>query len=253
MKDYSKFWDAVYVINLDFRQDRWEEINKMAHAAGLGIQRWNATKSSEIDIDKHRKGVRVKKTSCIACWSSHVRIYRDALEKGHRRILVLEDDALIPADLYEQLDEWFNKTKITEFDLLYLGSADKYPSAPLGDGVALSQYTLLTHAMLFDRSGIEKVVEIVDTQDGGKCSMSIDVFLAEYIQPRNMTFQAEPSIIKTISSFSDIAGWKRSWEENLRSCRTQGQKNPKKWSSFEERAKTVKPGMTINNNTKTLF
>jgi GR25 family glycosyltransferase involved in LPS biosynthesis len=247
MKDYSKFWDAAYVINLDFRQDRWEEISKMAYAAGLGVQRWNATKSTDIDIEKHRKGVRVKKTSCIACWSSHIRIYRDALEKGYRRILVLEDDALIPADLYEQLDEWFNKTNITEFDLLYLGSADKYPAAPLGEGVALSQYTLLTHAMLFDRSGLEKVIEIVDTQDEGKCSMSIDVFLAEHIQPRNLTFQIEPAIIKTVSSFSDIAGWKRNWEENLRSCRTQGQKNPKKWNYFIERAKTVKPRTTINN------
>ena len=247
MKNYSKFWDAAYVINLDFRQDRWEEISKMATAAGLGIQRWNATKSSDIDIEKHRKGVRVKKTSCIACWSSHIRIYRDALEKGYSRILVLEDDALIPADLYEQIDEWFNKTNITEFELLYLGSADKYPSAPLSDGVALSQYTLLTHAMLFDKSGMERVIEIIDLQDEGKCTMSIDVFLAEHIQPRNLTYQVEPAIIKTVSSFSDIAGWKRNWEENQRSCRSQGQKNPKKWNHFVERAKTVKLTTTINN------
>jgi GR25 family glycosyltransferase involved in LPS biosynthesis len=250
MKDYAKFWDAVYVINLDFRQDRWEEITKMANAAGLAIQRWDATKSADINLEKHRKGVRVKKTSCIACWSSHIRIYRDALEKGYQRILVLEDDALIPADLYEQVENWFNKSNITEFDLLYLGSADKYPSAPIGENVALSQYTLLTHAMLFTKAGMEKVIEIVDREDEGKCSMSIDVFLAEKIQPRNLTYQVEPSIIKTIPSYSDIAGWKRNWEENLRSCRTQGQKNPKKWNYFVERAKTVNQKTMINNPSK---
>jgi len=246
MKDYSKFWDAVYVINLDFRQDRWIELQKMAEKAGLNVERWDATKAADIDLEKHRTGIRVKKTSCIACWSSHVRIYRDALEKGYNRILVLEDDALIPEDLYEQVDSWFNQTGLKDFDLLYLGCADKYPSAPLAEGIAISQYTLLTHAMLFTREGMEKVVNIVDTKDGGKCSMSIDVFLAEFIQPQNKTYQTMPSIIKTIPSYSDIAGWKRNWEENLRSCKTQGLKNPKKWSYFEERAKTVKPGSPIN-------
>ena len=253
MKDYAKYWDAAYVINLDFRQDRWEEIQKMAAAAGLPVQRWDATKAADIDLEKHRIGIRVKKTSCIACWSSHIGIYRDALEKGYNRILVLEDDAQVPADLYEQLESWFAQTTLQDFELLYLGAADKYPSAPLANGIALSQYTLLTHAMLFDRSGMERVIEIVDTQDDGKCSMSIDVFLAEHIQPRNMTFQAVPSIIKTVPSYSDIAGWKRNWDENIRSCRTQGLKNPKKWASFEERAKTVKPGTQINNTTTQLF
>lgn len=250
MKDYSKFWDAVYVVNLDFRQDRWEEIQKYAKAADLSIERWDATKAADIVIERDRIGIRVKKQSCIACWSSHIRIYRDALEKGYSRILVLEDDALIPADLYEQVEEWFNKTGLKDFDLVYLGSADKYPSAPLADGIALSQYTLLTHAMLFTREGMQKVIDIVDTKDEGKCSMSIDVFLAEHIQPQNKTYQAVPSIIKTISSYSDIAGWKRNWEENLRSCKTQGLKNPKKWKHFEDRAKIVKPGNPINTTTQ---
>ncbi|MFM2010523.1 MAG: Chrysochromulina ericina virus [Bacteroidota bacterium] len=251
MKNFEKFWDAAYVINLDFRQDRWNEIQKTANNAGLNVQRWDATKAADIDLEKHRKGTRVKKPSCIACWSSHIEIYRDALKKGYNRILVLEDDALIPEDLYEQLDAWFNSSGIVEFDLLYLGCADKYPSAPINDMVALSQYTLLTHAMLFTHKGLEKVIHIVDNEDDGKCSMSIDVFLAEHIQPQNMTYQITPSIIKTISSYSDIAGWKRSWDENLRSCKTQGAKNPKKWEYFEERAKTVISGNLINN--KQLF
>ena len=245
MKDYKKFWDAAYVINLENRTDRWGSIQKMAEEAGLETQRLNATRATDIDLEKHRIGVRVKKASCIACWSSHIGIYRDAIEKGYKRILVLEDDAMIPSDLYEQITAWYEKTQIYEFDLVYLGSADKYPSAPLRDGVSLSQYTLLTHAMIFDTECLKRIIDIVDSRDEGKCSMSIDVFLAENIQPRNMTYQAEPAIVKTVPSYSDIAGWKRSWEENLRTCRAQGQKNPKKWNHYEERAKTVQPGRLI--------
>jgi GR25 family glycosyltransferase involved in LPS biosynthesis len=241
MKDYKRFWDCVYVINLEHRTDRWESISKLADEAGLEINRWDAFKSVDVDLEKHRIGVRVKKQSCVACSLSHIGIYRDALSKGYDRILVLEDDADIPADLYKKVETFFNENSMDhlEYDLIYLGGADKYPPAQLYDTLAISQYTLLTHAMLFSKEGMEKVIEITDNQDEGKCRMSIDVFLAENIQSLNQTYQVVPSIIKTIASHSDIAGWKRTWDSVLKDCRNQGLKNPKKWSHFEERAKTL--------------
>jgi hypothetical protein len=239
MKDYSKFWDTVYVINLEHRTDRWESITKMAEAAGLQINRWNAVKAADIDLEKHRIGIRVKKQSCIACTLSHFEIYRDALSKGYKKVLVLEDDAVIPPDLYEQVEAFFTNSGLKEFDLVYFGAADKYPSAPINEYMSLSQYTLLTHAMLFTREGLQKAIDVVDTQDEGKCRMTIDVFLAENLQPLNGTYQVVPWIITTIPSVSDIAGCKRSWNELQNSCRTQGLKNPKKWASFVERAKTI--------------
>lgn len=239
MKDYSKFWDCVYVINLEHRTDRWDNISKLAKDAGLDIKKWNAYKADNVDIETQRIGIRVKKKSCIACSLSHLSIYRDALSKGYNRILVLEDDAEIPSDLYEKVENLFEENDLTDFDLIYLGSADKYPSAQISDTLAISQYTLLTHAMIFSKSGLEKVVGITDTQDEGKCRMSIDVFLAENIQSMNKTYQAVPAIIKTIASHSDIAGWKRTWDSVLKDCRTQGLKNPKKWEYFVERSKAL--------------
>jgi len=231
-----KHWDAAYVINLDHRNDRWESISKMAQTAGIHIERWDATKAADIDLEVHRIGTRVKKQSCVACWSSHVKLYRHALEKGYDRLLVLEDDADIPADLIQQVDHLLSTNDTSDFDLVYLGSADKYPAKQFSENLSISQYTLLTHAMLFSRKGMQKVIEYIDNNDDGKCRMSIDVFLAEIIQPQGKTFQAVPSIIKTIKAYSDIAGWTRSWEEVQRSVRTQGLKNPKKWASFESKS-----------------
>jgi len=242
MKDYSKFWDAVYVINLDFRTDRWDSISQMAKAINLPILRWDAVKAVDITLEKHRIGTRVKKQSCIACAMSHFNIYRVVLNKGYERVLILEDDADMPLDFYEQVDKLFNENvnSLKDFDLIYLGCADKYPNIPLTENLAMSQFSLLTHALLFSRKGMEKVIEMVDTQDDGKCRMSIDVYLAEKLQPFNKTFQAVPAIITTITSVSDLAGWKRTWKSMLSDCRTQGLKNPKKWESFEQRARTIK-------------
>jgi len=240
MNTFNKFWDCTYVINLESRPDRWESISKFALDAGLHIIKWNAFKAADVNLEKHRIGIRVKKQSCVACSLSHIGIYRDAISKGYQRILVLEDDAQIPVDLYSQVDKLFKDNKIKDFDILYLGGADKYPSAQITDTLAISQYTLLTHAMLFTLDGLKKVIDITDKQDEGKCRMSIDVFLAENIQSQNKTYQAVPSIIKTIASHSDIAGWKRTWDSVLKDCRNQGLKNPKKWSFFVERAKELK-------------
>jgi len=241
MKDYKRFWDCVYVINLEHRTDRWESVSKFAIEAGLEINRWNAFKADDVDFDTHRIGTRVKKKSCIACSLSHVGVYRDALSKGYDRILVLEDDVNIPTNLYEQMEEAFNKDSLDEigFDLLYVGSANKYPAARISDSLSLSQYTILNHASLFSREGLEKIIEMVDTQDDGKIRMTFDVWLAELLQPLNKTYQIEPSIITTIPSHSDLAGWKRTWNSVTKDCITQGLKNPKKWSHFEERAKLI--------------
>lgn len=240
MKQYHKFWDAVYVINLDFRQDRWDSISKMAEAAELHIERFDAVKAVDIDLAKHRIGTRVKKQSCIACTMSHFNIYRDALAKGYNKVLILEDDADVPVDFYEQVENLFETNDLSDFDLLYLGCADKYPNVPVSDNLAISQFSLLTHALLFTRQGMEKVINWVDTADDGKCRMTIDVFLAETLQPFNKTYQAVPAIVTTITSHSDLAGWKRTWSSMLSDCKHQGLKNPKKWAHFEERAKIIK-------------
>ena len=170
---------------------------------------------------------------------SHFEIYRDALKKGYERILILEDDADVPVDLYEKLDEFFNKTQLQDFDLLYLGAADKYPPVIINEHMTMSQYTLLTHAKLMSRRGIERMLGIVDTTDEGKVRMTIDVLLAEYLQPFNKTYHITEDIVKIIPSVSDIAGWKRTWKTVVSDCLKQGKKNPKKWEDFEQRARTI--------------
>lgn len=238
MKDFTRFFDAVYAINLEHRMDRWETITRMGKEAGLTVNHWDATKAADIDVEKHRIGVRVRKPTCIACWSSHTTLYRHALKEGYDRLLVLEDDAELLPDLHEKLTDLFDSFDFGDFDLIYLGAVDKYPAVKLQDNVYRCQHTLTTHAMLFTRQGLQKVIDIVDQQDEGKCRMSIDVFLAENIQPMDKTYRCEPAIIKFIDGYSDIAGWKRSWKEAEKTIIRQGTRNPKKWESFVDKGKS---------------
>lgn len=249
MKDFNKFFDAAYVINLEHRTDRWNSITKMANDAGLNLNRWNAVNAKDIDLDRDRLGKRVKHLSAIGCWKSHITLYEHAIEQGYENILVLEDDADFSPDLYNQISSLFDTFDFKDFDVIYLGAADKYPSAKIQENVHQCQYTLTTHAMIISRKGLYNILNTVKEDDQGKCSMSIDVLLAKRIQPLGKSFRAEPAIITTISGYSDIVGCKRSWEELQKTVLRQGIKHPAKWEEYENKAKEI----IKNYNTKQLF
>lgn len=238
MKDWSKFCDITYVINLKSRTDRWESITQFAQDAELPITQFKAFEAAKVDMEKHRYGIRTKKPSCIACSLSHINLYREALKKGYKQVMVLEDDAMLPADLHKQLTGIFSRNKkiLKDFDMFYLGAANKYPPAVLNEDIAISQYTLLTHAYIVSEAGMKKMVDFVDTRYDGKIPASIDVFLAEDLQPLLKVYQLNNFIVKTISSYSDLAFCKRNWDSVTIDCLKQGQKNPKKWNSFVDKA-----------------
>lgn len=241
MKDWSKFHDIAYVINLESRTDRWESIQKFASDAELPISRFNAFPAADVVLEKHRYGSRTRTPAAIACTLSHINLYREAISKGYKKVLVLEDDAMFNADLYEQLDDIFerNQDLLNDFDVFYLGAGSKYPPAILNNEISLSQYTLLTHAYIISERGMLRMLEFVDLMYDGKMPCTIDVFLATDLQPFNQTYQLNNFIIKIITSYSDLSFLKRNWDTIIEECIDQGLENPAKWNSFVDRAKKI--------------
>jgi len=239
MKSWSKFFDATYVINLESRKDRWESITNFASAAGLPIKKLTAFPASDVDMNMHRYGTRTRNAAAIACSLSHIKLFREAISKGYKKVFVLEDDAMFDSDLYEQLDRIYERNQeiLEDFDVLYLGAGSKYPPVILNEDLALSQYTLLTHAYIISERGMLRMLEFVDLMYDGKMPYTIDVFFATDLQPFNQTYQLNEFIVKIITSYSDLAFLKRNWETISYECIDQGLENPAKWNYFIDRAK----------------
>jgi hypothetical protein len=92
----------VYVINLDHRVDRWENIKKISHSCGIQPIRVSAVKASP---------------GWHGCGLSHKKVAEIARENNDPWYLVLEDDAVFSQDqwkafinllpwLYEHKSEW---------------------------------------------------------------------------------------------------------------------------------------------------
>lgn len=72
--------DRIIYINLDYREDRREEIERE-------IERMDLQEKTE-----RFKGIRVVEQGILGCTKSHLAVLKLAKERGYKNVLILEDD-----------------------------------------------------------------------------------------------------------------------------------------------------------------
>ncbi len=105
----------VYVINMDKSKDRWDEVKVAAEKADVPIKRWRAVDGKQIGEDDARRHnvskliVRHTKEKMqpgvVGCYLSHKTLLQHLeTQSAHSADahLILEDDAAIPVDFWEQ-------------------------------------------------------------------------------------------------------------------------------------------------------
>jgi GR25 family glycosyltransferase involved in LPS biosynthesis len=116
----NTFFDKVYFINLSKDKQRLKHIQQVLNFTQINAKRWNATTP---DVFKYiQKDIGIKDT-LLACLTSHLTIYNDALVNGYNKILILEDD-IIPLlnfqEKFVKFQEDLKNTNNENWDLLYL-------------------------------------------------------------------------------------------------------------------------------------
>lgn len=72
--------DHIFYINLDYREDRKEEIEEEIEKYGLN------------EKTERFSGIRVVEQGILGCTKSHLAVLKLAKERGYKNVLVLEDD-----------------------------------------------------------------------------------------------------------------------------------------------------------------
>jgi GR25 family glycosyltransferase involved in LPS biosynthesis len=123
----------AHVINMDKSRDRLAEIQAAAKRANLPLIRWAAVDGTTIKEDDVRKykvsklitrhTAEKKQPGVIGCFLSHKTLLKH-LETRHARRgdahLILEDDAAIPADFWEQWNK-FSASLPADWDIVQIG------------------------------------------------------------------------------------------------------------------------------------
>lgn len=91
--------DHIFFINLDYREDRRDEIEDE-------IQKYDF-----IDKTERFPGIRVVEQGILGCTKSHLAVLKLAKERGYKNVLILEDDfefVLSKADVEKELQTFFD-------------------------------------------------------------------------------------------------------------------------------------------------
>lgn len=115
----NKYFDHIYVINLERRTDRKEEVAEELGKHGIDYELFTAVDGSTLNKEVESNGMRWNK-SAYALVMTTTQIIMDAKEKGYNNILIFEDDIkldpLFDLKAKEQL-QYIPK----DYDLLFLG------------------------------------------------------------------------------------------------------------------------------------
>lgn len=88
--------DQIYVINLDFRKEKWERVKSILHSQGVNPTRFSAivgSKLNSFDKEKLSGSYPIRMSSGeYGCLLSHISVIRDAYYRGYHRIWICEDD-----------------------------------------------------------------------------------------------------------------------------------------------------------------
>jgi GR25 family glycosyltransferase involved in LPS biosynthesis len=116
MQLIEKYFDKIYLLNLEKDKERLENITKVFNGLGLSkVQRWNAfTPETSTDMKEDHN----LEPPYLACLKSHLTMIQDAYNNGYEKILIIEDDIIPIKDFHSKVYDFLG-TVPENWDLLY--------------------------------------------------------------------------------------------------------------------------------------
>jgi GR25 family glycosyltransferase involved in LPS biosynthesis len=158
----NKYFDNIYVLNLDRRPDRYENIKYNLDKLDIKVERFSAIDGDDIKDDEYnfsnfKQGYgMIENKYALGCLRSHIEIIKDAKSKGYKRILIFEDDVLINSDIKIHFQKIRN---IDNWKLLYLGASQYNWDIDFIEDFYYSRKTLGCFAYAIDESMYDEILE----------------------------------------------------------------------------------------------
>jgi GR25 family glycosyltransferase involved in LPS biosynthesis len=184
-----ELWDLpCKVINLDRNPERWSTCQARLKEAGFS----NFERVSAVDaLDKDALAAAwnelgnplfaswdtefVSYPGKQGCFLSHVRLWKEMVDKGIEQMVVFEDDVLFHKD-WLQLAPQYCKSTPKDFEVLYLGAQFEFTSTHHIDRGPV----FCTHAMVLTLGGVKKLLKLILEKPGGV--YTIDCMLIDYMK-----------------------------------------------------------------------
>lgn len=125
--------------------------------------------------NKKRKSHESLTEGAIGCYLSHIKCWEECLKnKDGDYCLILEDDSIIPEDIFSKIDEIVNELKI-KWGIINLGWVGTTPYQILNNNLVIVDRFFLTHAYLLSNHGAETLLRLHK-----KIEKQVDAFMSDH-------------------------------------------------------------------------
>ncbi len=198
--DINRYFDKIYCLNLDRRNDRWEKVSKEFSNFSINVERWSAidgdnlTESELIYVEQNINQERASRIGKIenkyslACLLSHIEIIKSAKARGYKKILIFEDDVILSKDFLIDI----KLIRELDWKLFYLGASQfEWNDIEISDRYYNCKKTLGTFAYAIDSSLFDELINLFERRQ-----KSVDNYLS-IVQHKykNECFTFYPNIV----------------------------------------------------------
>jgi len=185
---WINYFDAIFLINLPSRKDRY----------------LSAIRELALNKIPYERIFAIKQTNGEAGLSeTMLRLFRDCVNKGYRRILVFEDDIKFLINPNEYLDACIKELP-GDFDLFYLGCNLTKPVTYFSENILKITRALSTHAVAYS---YDCMLQILNTRK----ILPFDRMLADTVQVRNKSLCTRILVATQRPGYSDIKRFAINW------------------------------------------
>jgi len=233
--------DMIYYINLDKRKDRNQHVInqfKKAGIAGNNVKRFTAIdgdtytfSDEELSLFKNADFLKTPSAKkMMGNQLSHLYIFKDMLEKGYSKILILQDDVVFRDNFVEHLNKVSNSLPLNceianigiheycyfnEFKAYDLTAKDDYvrvEKEKINDSVSLWKNTIQPCSLsyILTRNGAKNMISHFE-QAGFLCGT--DIGFNRYLQKKNIFYGSRTILCTGDPSFgTDIFNTEKWWK-----------------------------------------
>ncbi|MFA5156996.1 MAG: LPS biosynthesis glycosyltransferase [Candidatus Omnitrophota bacterium] len=201
-------FDRVYIINLPERQDRFRRITRELLRVGADPR----CRPFEVF-----KGIRPESTDGFpsigarGIFLTQLKIFKDALQKGYAKILLIEDDVMFTKSFFSSQELISRELAQVKWDIIYLGHHLTPGHSPAGL-FRNDSYIIFMHFMGFNKRVLHDLIGFMEAAlqrlpghpDGGPMHSDGMLNMFRVRNPGILTYIANPSLGYQGPSRSDI-------------------------------------------------
>lgn len=210
----NDYFDGVYCLSLPQSVERRAMFDKRAAAAGLQFEYYPGIHGSVLaSVYKVFAGAtqtKITNPNYMGCSLGHLSIYKDALSRGRKRILVLEDDVLFHRDLDKKFNQIYPEIP-NDWHVLYLAWVPLSDDLTMWDYNVINPYIISPHVAKAKNMWTCLAYGMTETSmkqalDSFNFTKIIDQFFVEDVQPNYPCYGIRPQLFAGYDNFSNNTG-----------------------------------------------